>query len=239
VLTAAHVRCAVGEQGQVGPLGRLTTAPPWRMTSPGCSHDSDYARSLMATSHAPHREPRVKAASDRDAALTTAVRFVACVRACYHWCVDVGGGETGDDRLRGAAARADCRNSLLSSSVHVSCTGTWGGGWVGGGADATIDGLGVTVAASTTLLLADSRSVAGAGGCRGRCWWQPGEPPCPRWPSQQPRAGDRGVAVLGVDRGGGRREAGDMLENTAGQQCGRIRSARCDVAESHLCSSSV
>jgi hypothetical protein len=57
VLAAAHIRCAVGEQDQIDPLRRLPTAPPWRMTSPGCSHGSDYARSLRPTSHPPHRGP--------------------------------------------------------------------------------------------------------------------------------------------------------------------------------------
>jgi hypothetical protein len=40
--SCAH--CAVGELGQVDPLGRHTKAPPWRVAPLGCSHDSDYAR---------------------------------------------------------------------------------------------------------------------------------------------------------------------------------------------------
>jgi hypothetical protein len=48
VLAAADIRCAVSEEVQVDPLGGLTKGPPWRMTSPGCSHGSDYARSGKA-----------------------------------------------------------------------------------------------------------------------------------------------------------------------------------------------
>jgi hypothetical protein len=59
------------------------------------------------------------------------------------------------------------------------------------------------VAASTTLL-ADSRMGGRGGCCRGRCWrwaaWR-AWPPMSRRPSRRQRAGDRGVAVVRVDRG--------------------------------------